>query len=139
MLSGKDLIINDKKYEIVDKFGMWHKTGKLLIREMTLEYSGNPSHDHYNLFVFEKMILNKPSFESMDRWYDSKIFREFGKNIEHPSKSTGTSYMFYKDMDSNNKTVMDIWTSKGENAAIEHMFTDQEIGQALSYSEMRSR
>lgn len=45
----------------------------------------------------------------------------------------------YQEMDSNNKKAVDVWEKEGQSAAIKHMFTDQETGRTLSYSEMRSR
>ena len=46
--------------------------------------------------------------------------------------------VFYKGMDTNNSKAMDVWESKGVEAAVKHMFTDQETGKQLSYSQMRS-
>jgi len=46
---------------------------------------------------------------------------------------------FYDVMDDVNKKAMDVWAEKGSEAAVKHMFTDQETGRTLSYSEMRSR
>ena len=42
-------------------------------------------------------------------------------------------------MDDNNKKAMDVMQKDGPEAAIKHMFTDQETGRQLSYAEMRSR
>jgi len=57
-----------------------------------------------------------------------------GENI-----STKEKYIFYDHMDDTNKKAMDVLQSKGINAAVEHMFTDQESGRQLSYAEMRDR
>lgn len=46
---------------------------------------------------------------------------------------------FYDGMDDVNKKAMDVWAEKGAEAAVKHMFTDQETGRTLSYGEMRSR
>ena len=45
----------------------------------------------------------------------------------------------YDAMDDYNKKAMDVLTTKGMNAAIQHMFTDQETGRPLTYGEMRAR
>jgi hypothetical protein len=62
--------------------------------------------------------------------------------------TTGTSskvpkdkkyYIFYDKMDDVNKKAMDVFASQGMDAAIKHMFTDQETGRTLTYGEMRAR
>lgn len=45
----------------------------------------------------------------------------------------------YDAMDDYNKKAMDVLTTKGMDAAIQHMFTDQDTGRTLSYGEMRAR
>ena len=42
-------------------------------------------------------------------------------------------------MDSYNKAAFNCLQTKGTDCAIKHMFTDQDTGKALSYSEMRER
>ena len=42
-------------------------------------------------------------------------------------------------MDSYNKAALTCLQTKGTDCAIKHMFTDQDTGKALSYSEMRVR
>ena len=44
-----------------------------------------------------------------------------------------------KNMDSYNKAALHCLQTKGIDCAIKHMFTDQDTGKALSYSEMRER
>ena len=46
---------------------------------------------------------------------------------------------YYPVMDELNKKAMDVMTIQGMDAAVKHMFTDQESGRQLSYAEMRSR
>ena len=58
---------------------------------------------------------------------DTKSFAENYKKSE-----------FYDGMDDVNKKAMDVWAEKGAEAAVKHMFTDQETGRTLSYGEMRS-
>ena len=45
----------------------------------------------------------------------------------------------YQAMDDNNKKALNVMATEGADAAIKYMFTDQETGRQLSYSEMRSR
>ena len=45
---------------------------------------------------------------------------------------------FYDEMDDANKKALDVMAKQGMEAAVEHMFTDQDTGRKLSYAEMRS-
>jgi len=49
-----------------------------------------------------------------------------------------TNFLFYDQMDDNNKKAVEIWTTQGVDKAIEHMFTHPETGDPINYSEMRS-
>ena len=42
-------------------------------------------------------------------------------------------------MDELNKKALDVMATGGMDAAVKHMFTDQETGRQLSYGEMRMR
>ena len=56
------------------------------------------------------------------------------------NKSTNdTTNKLNKNMDSYNKAALNCLQTKGIECAIKHMFTDQDTGKALSYSEMRER
>ena len=46
---------------------------------------------------------------------------------------------FANAMDEPNKKALDVMANEGMDAAVKHMFTDQESGRQLSYAEMRSR
>ncbi len=50
-----------------------------------------------------------------------------------------TNYIFYDKMDDANKKAMNVLSSQGLDAAIKHMFTDQDTGRNLTYGEMRAR
>jgi hypothetical protein len=67
--------------------------------------------------------------------------KEPGKDSTSISQniSKKEQYVFYDQMDDTNKKAMDVWQTKGLDAAIKHMFTDQESGRTLSYGEMRAR
>lgn len=56
-----------------------------------------------------------------------------------PEIETGQKYIFEDLMDDANKKAMNVFATKGIDAAITHMFTDQETGRQLSYGEMRAR
>jgi hypothetical protein len=45
----------------------------------------------------------------------------------------------YAHMDDYNKKAAKVLKNEGIDAAINHMFTDQETGRQLSYAEMRAR
>jgi hypothetical protein len=61
---------------------------------------------------------------------------ETGKPETH---NMGGKYIFEDLMDDVNKKAMNVFTTKGIDAAVEYMFTDQETGRQLSYGEMRAR
>ena len=42
-------------------------------------------------------------------------------------------------MDEANKTAANVFNTQGEKAFLKHVFTDQETGRTMSYSEMRYR
>ena len=46
---------------------------------------------------------------------------------------------FGKNIDEDNKKALNVMKTEGMDAAVKHMFTDQETGRQLSYSEMRMR
>ena len=43
------------------------------------------------------------------------------------------------NMDEANKTAANVFNTQGEKAFLKHIFTDQETGRTMSYSEMRYR
>ena len=57
------------------------------------------------------------------------------KTTKFSANITNTS----QNMDSYNKAALNCWQKKGLDSAIKHMFTDQDTGRTLSYSEMRER
>lgn len=57
--------------------------------------------------------------------------KDFAKSV----KSTS----IYESMDANNKKALDVMSAQGADAAVQHMFTDQDSGRQLSYAEMRMR
>lgn len=55
---------------------------------------------------------------------------------EEPTTKSKNDYIFYENMDDNNKKAMDIWETGGVDAAIKHMTTGAD-GKPRSYTEMR--
>jgi hypothetical protein len=60
-------------------------------------------------------------------------------NPETVNPERREKYIFEDLMDDANKKAMNVFATKGVDAAIKHMFTDQETGRQLSYGEMRAR
>ena len=58
-----------------------------------------------------------------------------GKSFATAYKDAGLS----EGMDDANKKALDVMQNEGMDAAVKHMFTDQESGRQLSYGEMRMR
>lgn len=64
------------------------------------------------------------------------LFGMFNISISDEKRNCGEGYIFYNDMDDNNKKAMDIMTTDGSAAAVKHMFTNSD-GTTRSYAEMR--
>jgi len=89
--------------------------------------------------------------ESKNRFNQRKEYYENEKNQEQQTseqKSQESEKKFAKtyleselsnNMDDANKKALNVMATKGASDAIKYMFTDQESGRQLSYSEMRSR
>jgi hypothetical protein len=79
-----------------------------------------------------------------DNW--TKVSDKNGGTYQKPAieeeKTFGTDVQnssLYEGMDNANKLAADVMANEGMDAAVKHMFTDQDTGRQLSYSEMRSR
>jgi len=68
-------------------------------------------------------------------WVKLNQRRPSGKAAAKLYQQTG----FAKAMDEPNKKALDVMANEGMDAAVKHMFIDQESGRQLSYAEMRSR
>ena len=69
-----------------------------------------------------------------DKSTEEKKMKE-GQTFAKKYKKTEFAAM----MDDPNKKALDVMANEGMDAAVKHMFTDQESGRQLSYAEMRSR
>ena len=56
-----------------------------------------------------------------------------------PMEDTTKKIPINPSMDEANKTAANVFNTQGEKAFLKHVFTDQETGRAMSYSEMRYR
>ena len=85
--------------------------------------------------IMEQIIL-KYGWDSSGYGYMQRQIQSMVKKL-YPTPTTETQYS--KNMDENNKKIMDIWKEKGVEEAIKNMFIDQDTGRTLSYSEMRMK
>ena len=72
---------------------------------------------------------------------DTKQSSENKMNVEvKPSKTPESEQKLpiNSNMDEANKTAANVFNTQGEKAFFKHIFTDQETGRQMSYSEMRS-
>jgi len=79
--------------------------------------------------LYEKKVENTEEKQDTDAQLEKE--REFGKKYKEGP--------FYSQMDEDNKAAVDVMANEGMDAAVKHMFTDQESGRQLSYAEMRMR
>ena len=56
---------------------------------------------------------------------------------KNSNNTNGSLSGLYNTMDSNNKKAMDVWASKGIDAAVEYMFKHPETGKPIDYATMR--
>ena len=65
------------------------------------------------------------------------------KAVETKQTAKSVAQMYKKNnylvMDDLNKKAMNVMATRGMDAAVKHMFTDQDTGRQLSYGEMRMR
>ena len=80
---------------------------------------------------YETHVEEKNNTEQVTNTQTDDSSKEFACNYKKTE--------FYKNMNDNNTKAMDVWANEGVDAAVKHMFTDQETGKQLSYAEMRSR
>ena len=78
-------------------------------------------------------------------YHEPEYYKQHSKEKESILKEGQTFAKNYKKtefadmMDEPNKKALDVMANEGMDAAVKHMFTDQESGRQLSYAEMRSR
>ena len=79
-------------------------------------------------------VYHEPEYYKQHSNKKEPVLKE-GQNFAKNYKKTE----FAKMMDEPNKKALEVMANEGMNAAVKHMFTDQESGRQLSYAEMRSR
>ena len=76
----------------------------------------------------------------MDKNTDKKTNPEVKPRPEiKPMEDTTQKIPINPGMDEANKTAANVFNTHGEKAFLKHVFTDQETGRTMSYSEMRYR
>ena len=96
-----------------------------LERTQTIYGPNNYRNTYKSLVEKSNMAAQKPAVETPP----------IKASDETPSKPIKPPY----GMDEPNSKAFNVLATEGSNAFIKHVFTDQETGRALSYSEMRSR
>lgn len=87
----------------------------------------------------KKLVQYNKCIDSAIGDIDKKIytFQDVLEPFKEPNPNgSGSDYIFYDNMDDNNKKATDIAVKQGWDAAIKHMTTDAD-GQVRSYSEIR--
>ena len=79
--------------------------------------------------------LDPPSINPQERAVD----RQVNRRIQRSDAVDMLQMPINPDMDEANKTAAGVFNTQGKDAFIKHIFTDQESGRTMSYSEMRSR
>ena len=69
---------------------------------------------------------------------NTKQSSENKMNVEVKIKPSEQKLPINPNMDEANKTAAKVFNTQGEKAFLKHIFTDQETGRQMSYSEMRS-
>jgi len=75
----------------------------------------------------------------MDKKIKNDTTTDTIKNEKNFAKTLDKEFKCDKNMDKDNKKALNVMKTEGMDAAVKHMFTDQETGRQLSYSEMRMR
>ena len=82
----------------------------------------------------ENRLNNYPGYTGSPLKNNSPVSKN--SSPKWKSSKLGSEYIFYNDMDDNNKKAMDIQVTKGWDAAINHMMTNPD-GKPRTYAEMR--
>ena len=88
----------------------------------------------------------EPAVENAEEPAEEKVGEAVDDTEEKVSEDDGKAFArsykqspLYDQMTDLNKKGLDEMAAEGIDAAVKHMFTDQDTGRKLSYSEMRSR
>jgi len=97
----------------------------------------------YPDYVCEYIKTNwiKVNDENNGTYHEPEYYKQHSTNLKE-GQAFATAYKktgLAKKMDEPNKKALDVMVDEGMEAAVKHMFTDQESGRKLSYAEMRCR
>ena len=115
------------RYDYPENVRQWIRDNWVKVSD---ENGGTYYEPHYHMEKFPNMYKQQPREETDKKTNEKKEGQEFAKEFKKTS--------FYDGMDEVNKKATDVRAEQGMEAAIEHMFTDQQTGHKLSYAEMRS-
>ena len=94
----------------------------------------------------DNILVNKKELAAMEEAVAEERVAEEGvaeKAVETKQTAKSVALMYKKNnylvMDDLNKKAMAVMATQGMDAAVKHMFTDQDTGRQLSYGEMRMR
>ena len=97
----------------------------------------------YPQYVRDGIAANwvKVNDENGGTWHEPNYHKEMGAGGAHRGAGAGAhrASRLRVGMDDANKKALDVMQNEGMEAAVKHMFTDQESGRQLSYGEMRMR
>ena len=78
--------------------------------------------------------LGPPSINPQER----AVERQVNRRIQRSDAVDMLQMPVNSGMDEANKTAADVFNTQGKDAFFKHIFTDQDTGRTMSYSEMRS-
>ena len=101
----------------------------------------NPSEKSTDMSEITKTIDNVYKITDVD------VNKDVNKDVENSkieeektfAKTWDKNFNCDDNMDEHNKKALKVMKNEGMDAAVKHMFTDQETGRQLSYGEMRMR
>ena len=91
----------------------------------------------YSLLTPERKIYNDKAMSGVTKPVTKTVTEPVTKPVTNVTESNPVTNV--SGMDDANKAALKVLQSGDEKAFIKHVFTDQESGRALSYSEMRMR
>lgn len=116
------------RYDYPENVRQWIRENWVKVSD---ENGGTYYESHYHMEKFPHLYEKDKPNEETEKTDEKKEGQEFAEEFKKTP--------FYEGMDDVNKKATDVMAEQGMEAAIKHMFTDQQTGRKLSYGEMRSR
>ena len=91
----------------------------------------------YSLLTPERKVYNDKAMSGVTKTVTKTVTEPVTKPVTNVTDSKPVTNV--SGMDDANKAALKVLQSGDEKAFIKHVFTDQESGRTLSYSEMRMR